>query len=352
MKTDITIPIGDIESIEDESQLEDLLSRPSEADVACVRRLDSDVLIIGGGGKMGPSLARLVRRAMDAGRVERRVIAVSAEWLPGTRSALDACGVETIACDLLAPGAVERLPACSNLLYLAGRKFGTAGRADLTWAINTLLPGHVMRVLQCSRVVAFSSGNVYGSVPVAGGGSRECDTPVPVGEYAQSCLGRELVFEYFSRERAIACLLFRLNYAVDLRYGVVVDIARRVFTGAPVDVSVGYVNAIWQGDAISYALRALDLAAAPPRVLNVTGAELVNVRDLATWFGETFGRPPRFEGREEPAALLSDASQCHAVLGRPQVDLDRLRRWVAAWILGGGKELGKPTHYEVTDGRF
>jgi nucleoside-diphosphate-sugar epimerase len=344
--------VADLAAVESIARLEEVLSRPSPADVACLRRFDGDIAILGAGGKMGPSLSRRVRRASDAAGGSRRVIAVSISWEPGVRESLSSDGIETRTCDFLDVAALARLPLCPNVLYLVGRKFGTEGRSDLTWAVNTLAPAYMADRFTDSRVVVFSSGNVYGMVPVEGDGSVETDLPVPVGEYAQSCLGRERVAEYFSRARGMRCLLFRLNYAVDLRYGVVMDVGRRVFEGQAIDLRVGHANVIWQGDALSYALRCLELAASPARVLNVTGPDLVRIRDLARWFGERFGREPRFEGEEGRTALLSNAGACYAALGRPEVSLDRLRDWAARWIESGGPRLDKPTKYEVVDGRY
>ncbi len=344
--------VADLAAVESIARLEEVLSRPSPADVACLRRLDGDIVILGAGGKMGPSLSHRVRRASDAAGGSRRVIAVSISWAPGVQESLSSDGIETRTCDFLDLAALARLPLCPNVLYLVGRKFGTEGRRDLTWAVNTLAPAYMADRFTDSRVVVFSSGNVYGMVPVEGDGSVETDLPVPVGEYAQSCLGRERVAEYFSRARGMRCLLFRLNYAVDLRYGVVMDVGRRVFEGQAIDLRVGHANVIWQGDALSYALRCLELAASPARVLNVTGPDLVRIRDLARWFGERFGREPRLEGEEGRTALLSNAGACYAALGRPEVSLDRLRDWAARWIESGGTRLDKPTKYEVVDGRY
>jgi nucleoside-diphosphate-sugar epimerase len=345
-------PLASVAAVETLDKLEELLSRPNPADTACLRRLDGDIAILGAGGKMGPSLARRVQRASTAAGVARRVIAVSVSWEPGVRESLSNDGVETLTCDVLDPYEIGRIPFCPNLLYLVGRKFGTEGRSDLTWVVNTLASAYVMGRFVDSRIVMFSSGNIYGMVPVERGGSVEIDTPVPVGEYAQSCLGRERIAEYFSRERGTRCLLFRLNYSVDLRYGVLMDVGRRVFEGRPIDLHVGYVNVIWQGDANSYALRSLELAASPARVLNVTGPELVRIRELARWFGDRLGREPRFEGEEGATALLSNAALCHATLGRPEVRFDLLREWAAHWIVSGGPRLDKPTKYEVVDGRY
>ena len=339
-------------TIEDEAHLEELLSHPSAADVAFARTLSDDVLVLGAGGKMGPSLTRRVRRALDAAGVNRRVLAVSRFSEPGLAPALERDGIETVSCDLLDPAQVERLPPALNVLYLAGRKFGSTDRPDLTWAHNSVVPAQVARRFAGARIVVFSSGNVYPPVGPSVAGSTEADAPGPVGEYAWSCLGRERVFEYFSRERKTACLLFRLFYAVDLRYGTLVDVARRVFEGEPVDLQVSRVNAIWQGDANSYAFRSLALCATPPPPLVVTGPTPVSVRGTAKRFGRIFGRPPRFTGEEGLQALLGNPSLCVSRLGPPEVSLDRLIEWTAAWVVRGGRSLGKPTHFEATDGRF
>jgi nucleoside-diphosphate-sugar epimerase len=327
------------------ADLERELSRPSEADIACLERLEGDILLLGASGKMGPSLARLARGAADEAGRPRRIFAVS-------RHPEAEAGIEAIPCDLLRREDVERLPECPNILYLAGRKFGCSGNPELTWAINTIVPSLVAERFPRSRFVVFSTGNVYPFRPIADGGSAETDAPAPVGEYAQSCLGRERVFEYYSRRDGLACVLFRLNYAVDLRYGVLVDVARRVWDGEPVDVRVPAFNAIWQRDANSYALRSLEHTASPPRILNVTGAETIAVRDAAEWFARRFGREARFTGEAGATALLSDASACHALLGRPLVGAEELMEMVAAWITSGGALLDKPTHFEVADGRF
>jgi nucleoside-diphosphate-sugar epimerase len=338
--------------IEDEAHLEEVLARPSPADVAFVRTLSDDVLVLGAGGKMGPSLARRVRRACEAAGGRPRVIAVSRFSEPGIAAGLEREGIETVACDLLDPDHVARLPLAGNVLYLAGRKFGSTDRPDLTWAHNTIVPVHVARRFEGARIVVFSSGNVYQFVAATSAGAVEGDALEPVGEYAQSCLGRERVFEYFSRERGTPCLLFRLFYAVDLRYGTLVDIARRALAGEPVDVRVGRVNAIWQGDANSYALRALALCASPARPLVVTGPDPVGVRDVAHRFAARFGRQVRFDGAEGPDALLGHPAQCLSQLGPPEVSLDRLVDWTADWVERGGRSLGKPTKFERSDGRF
>ena len=338
--------------IRDEAQLEDVLAEPSAADIECVNRLKGDILIVGAAGKMGPSLVRRVHRAIARAGSGSRVLAASRFSVPAVRESLDADGIQTIACDLLDPARIAALPRAENVLFLAGRKFGTLDRTDVTWATNTLVPARVAEHFAQSRMVVFSTGNVYPLVPATGPGSREDDPPAPVGEYAQSCLGRERVVEFVSRERNLQALIFRLNYAVDLRYGTLVDIARKVFTGEAVDLTMGCFNAIWQGDANGYALRSLELCASPPAILNVTGPERISVRESAEWFGSVFDRPPVFVNTEGPVALLSDSSRCRARLGEPTVPLPLLRQWVAHWVRTGGTSLNKPTHFEVTDGRY
>jgi dTDP-4-dehydrorhamnose reductase len=338
--------------ISDEAQLEDLLAEPSDDDVECVRRLNGDVLIVGAGGKMGPSLARRVHKAIARAGTRNRVLAASRFSAPAVRQRLETDGIHTIACDLLDHTQITALPRADNVLFLAGRKFGTLDRTDVTWATNTLVPAHVAGHLAHSRMVVFSTGNVYALTPAGGPGSTEDDPPAPVGEYAQSCLGRERVVEFVSRTRGLRALLFRLNYAVDLRYGTLVDIARRVHGGENIDLTMGFFNAIWQGDANSYAVRSLELCDSPPAILNVTGPERISVRETAEWFGSFFGRAPRFMNSEGPVALLSDSSRCRERPGEPAVTLPLLREWVAHWVKAGGASLNKPTHFEVTNGQY
>ena len=338
--------------IETEEVLEDTLAEPLPADVRCVSLLRGDVLILGASGKMGPSLARRVHRAMERSGGRYRVIAVSRFSSPAVRAGLEADGIQTLACDLLDPDQIVALPRAPNVLFLAGRKFGTLDRSDLTWTTNTVVPARVAEHFHQSRMVVFSTGNVYSLVDSQSRGSKETDIPAPVGEYAQSCLGRERVIEFVSHELAMPALIYRLNYAVDLRYGTLVDIAQKVFSGAPIDLTMGFFNAIWQGDANSYALRSLELCSSPPTILNVTGPERISVREIAEWFGSVFERTPQFVGSEGPVALLSDSSRCLALLGEPAVPLSLLCKWVAHWVQIGGASLNKPTHFEVTDGQF
>lgn len=344
------LPVKDcVQSIED---LELRLSEPTKADRDFMRDLEGDILILGAGGKMGPSLAKLARRAVEAAGVRKRITAVSRFSFAAARRHLEQAGIAVIACDLLNPAEVSCLPECQNILYLAGRKFGSSERPDLTWAANAVAPALIAQHYRYSRIMVFSTGNIYSFVDPASGGSRETDAPAPVGEYAQSCLARERIFEYCSNEHRTKCLIFRLNYATDLRYGVLVDIARKIYSGEPVDITVPAFNTIWQRDANSYALRSLALCDSPARILNVTGAETIGVRDAAQFFSERFGRPFQMQGPEGSRALLSNASLCHSLLGRPSVSLASLKDWVAGWVSRGGESLNKPTHFEVVEGAF
>jgi len=335
-----------------EDELEERLSRPTEADIAHAASLEGDVLILGAGGKMGPSLARLAKRsALQASR-NTRVIAVARFTDQSLPAHLAADGVETLACDLLEPGALARLPEAPNVIFMAARKFGTQGSAHLTWAMNTYLPGLVAERYRDSRIVAFSTGNVYPLAPVASGGAVESTATAPVGEYAQSALGRERMFEYGSDRWGTRAVLLRLNYAVELRYGVLVDIARAVFERRPVDLRMGFFNTIWQRDANSAALRSLALCQSPPLILNLTGPETLSTRTVAEEFGRRFGVEPIFSGLEAPDALLNNAGKLHQLLGLPTVTPETLIDWTAEWIQRGLPQLNKPTHFEVKDGRF
>lgn len=336
-----------------EEDLETRLAEPAPELVADLRATSGDFLILGVGGKMGPSLAHLARRALDAaGQGARKVTGVARFSEPGLRERLEGWGIRTLAADLLAPGALEALPDAPNVIFMAARKFGSTGQEAQTWAMNTFLPGLVARRFARSRIVAFSTGNVYPLVPVSSGGCTEQDPVGPVGEYAQSCLGRERMFEYVSAEHATPVTLLRLNYAVELRYGVLLDIAQKVHAGAPIDLSMGYVNVIWQGDANSVALRALAIAQSPPKVLNLTGPETLAVRDLALRLGALLGRRPAFTGMEGATALLSNAAQCTRRFGPPRVPVEQVLRWVAHWVTIGGRTLNKPTKFQVRDGKF
>ena len=338
-----------------EAELEELLSRPDAGAVRALAQHRGDVLVLGVGGKMGPSLARMLRRAADdadGASTARRIIGVSRFSSPAARAALESAGIETIACDLLEADAVRALPDAPNIVYMAGQKFGTRDAPSATWATNTGAPTLVTSRFTRSRVVAFSTGNVYPLTAVASGGSREIDAPAPVGEYAASCLGRERIFEHLAARHRSPVAIVRLNYAIDLRYGVLVDIALAVHRGEPVDLRMGHVNVIWQGDANARAIACLAHAAAPPFVVNVTGTEVLGVRHLAMQFGERFGREPRFTGEEAPDALLSDTGVMQRTLGRPLVSVDWMVDAVAGWIADGNPLLGKPTSFQTRDGRF
>jgi dTDP-4-dehydrorhamnose reductase len=344
--------MGPLDHLSSETELEDRLSAPSDADIACCRRLDGDMMVLGASGKMGPSLVRRIVRAVEAAGTRRRVFAVSRFSSQEVRRSLDEIGAVTVAGDLIDPAGVQALPECPFVLFLAGRKFGSTSDTALTWATNTVAPANVARRFSTSRIVVFSTGNVYPFVSVTAKGSRENDSLDPRGEYAQSCLGRERVFDYYSRQQQTPALFFRLNYAVDLRYGVLVDIAHAVKSGQAVDIGVSHFNVIWQGDANSYALRALEGCASPPRVLNVTGPETLSVREVAEYFARRFGVVPQFRGVPTGEALLSEASECHRWLGLPTVPAAALIDAVARWVEIDGRTLGKPTHFETADGRF
>jgi nucleoside-diphosphate-sugar epimerase len=343
---------GEKISIHDVAELEDLLSEPTEELIHTFDRLDGDIVILGVGGKMGPTLARMARRASDAARSKRRIIGVSRFSSSTLESQLHAWGVETIRCELLDRAELSQLPEAPNVVYMAGMKFGSSENESLTWAMNSLLPGLVSEKYDKSRIVAFSTGNVYGLSPVSHGGSREGDSLNPVGEYAMSCLARERIFEHFSRTNHTKVATIRLNYAAELRYGVLHDIAVRVHLNQPVALSMGYLNVIWQADASAMSLQALGNVSEPPNILNITGPELLSVRRVAEGFGQRFHKAVSFEGTESDDALLSNAQKAFGLFGGPRVDAERLMTWIADWISRGGITLAKPTHFEDRAGRF
>ena len=338
--------------IETVADLEDRLSAPTDGALETLRALEGDVLVLGAGGKMGPTLARMARRAGDRLRQRRRVLAVSRFSSAAAAAELRAHGVETIACDLADRAAVQRLPDAPNVIFMAGQKFGTSDSPELTWVLNTLVPAIVAERYAASRLVVFSTGCVYPLTPVGGPGSREDDPLGPPGEYANSCVGRERIFTHFARSHGTAALLFRLSYAIDLRYGVLLDVARKVASGEPVDVTMGFVNVIWQGDANARALQSLARTATPPCALNVTGREKVSIRELAERFGELLGRAPAIVGEEAPTAWLFDATRSFEWFGPVTVSLDEMIAATAHWVKCGGATLGKPTHFETRDGKY
>jgi len=333
--------------------LEDRLSTPSEMTVASMGRIAGDILILGAGGKMGPSLAQMARRASDEAGVSRRVIAVSRFSDPRVKSSLEASGVETIQGDLMDEAFVAALPKCENIIYMVGLKFGTDGGEARTWATNVYLPGIVCRNFVKSRIVCFSTGNVYGLVPIDQGyGSIETDVINPAGEYAMSCLGRERVFEYFSRQAQTPVTIFRLNYATELRYGLLVDLAQQVISEQPISLATGYFNVIWQAEASGMALSSLEHAECPPFYVNATGAERISCREVCLRLGELLNKDVTFRDEETHTALLSDARRAFELFGPTQVKLDQMLLWTADWILSGGEMWDKPTHFEVRDGKF
>jgi nucleoside-diphosphate-sugar epimerase len=341
-----------VASIADTQHLEDLLSEPTERVIATLARLEGDIIVLGVNGKMGPTLARMARRASEAAGIRRRIIGVSRFSSGNLEAQLQEQAIETIRCDLLDTKQLEALPDAANVVTMVGMKFGSTGQEALTWAINSYLPGMICQKFGRSRIVAFSTGNVYGLTPVCLGGSLETDPPRPEGEYALSCVGRERIYEHFSRTLNIPMALLRLNYAVEMRYGVLVDLAHKVYTGQTVDLSMGNFNALWQGDANAMALSALGELANPPFVVNLAGPELLSVRRIAENFGQLFGKTVLFSGQEAPDALLSNGQMGHRLFGYPRVGVQQMVHWIADWVRRGGESLGKPTHFEERDGKF
>jgi nucleoside-diphosphate-sugar epimerase len=335
-------------TVTDIAALDELLCRPSQALIDDLNKVDGDIMILGVAGKMGPTLAGLAKAALP----DRRIIGVARFTDMSVKAWLAARGIETIHCDLLDEAAINALPKIANIVFMAGRKFGAEGDLSLTWAMNAHVPALVAQAFKNSRIVAFSTGCVYPFVPVDGKGSDETMPPDPPGEYAQSCVGRERMFEYFSRQYATPGRLFRLNYAIEMRYGVLHDIATKVVTGKPIDVNLGHVNFIWQGDASSQALRCLAHCDTPTAPINVSGHEVLAVRDLAQQFGALLGRKPVLVGKEEPTAWLTNTSQAAKLFGLPIVDTAQLIAWTADWVVRSMPSLGKPTKYEVRDGRY
>lgn len=332
--------------------LDDFLAEPTPGVVETLRRLPGDVLIAGAGGKMGGTLSLMLAKAMQRAGLPHRVIAVSRFSSDQAKHLLESRGIEAISCDLIDRGAVAALPDAASVIFMAGQKFGTSDNPELTWAMNTVVPANIAERFRHSRIAAFSTGCVYSLTSPESGGSREDSPTAPPGEYAHSCLGREGVFRYFSKRYATPATLVRLNYSVEPRYGVLVDIARLVLDSEPIDLTMGHVNLIWQRDACAHAIQCLELADSPARPVNITGAAILSVRELALELGLRLGKTPLFTGAEGSQAWLNNASFSHSTFGLPPTPLAEMLDWTAAWLLEGGSLLGKPTHFEAGDGKF
>ncbi len=334
------------------SQVLDLMTRPSERLAADMKTLAGDIMILGAGGKIGPSLAITAKRAFEAAGLDKRVVAVSLFDYPDAPEAMRKAGVEVYEADISDPAQLKALPDIGNIIYMIGRKFGTTQNQALTWQVNSLLPSKVCERFPGANIVAFSTGNVYGMAPLSSGGFCEEDEPQPEGEYAQSCLGRERIMEYYSKKDNTPMLIFRLNYSIDVRYGVLYDIASAVYNERPVSLGQPVFNCIWQGDVCEYALRSLLHTSVPPAVLNVTGPETISTRWAAEWFGARFGKKPLFAGEEGNRAVFSNTAKMTTLLGYPNMPLEKMMDMVADWILEGGETINAPTHFETTDGKF
>ena len=333
----------------DVDHLEEVMTTPTPDLVADLGRAPGDIIILGVGGKMGPTLARLAKRAVP----DRRVVGVARFSEPGLRERLQDAGVECLAADLLDRDAIARLPKLPNVVFMAGRKFGSTGAEWLTWAMNAYVPGMVGEAFAGSRIVAFSTGCVYPFVNVLHGGATEAVPPnPPPGDYANSCVARERMFQYWSHKTRSPGRLIRLNYAIDMRYGVLHDVGRKVLSDQPINLAMGHVNVIWQGDANSMVLRSLAHCTTPASALNVSGPEILSIRALATMFGERLGRKPVFVGAEAETAWLINSAEAMRLFGYPTVPLKRMVDWVADWLASGGATLGKETHYDARDGVF
>jgi len=345
-----------VNSFEDEfgsiDELEEALSRPAPELVEMMHSLEGDFLFLGVSGKMGISMACMAKRACEQAGVNKRILGVSRFSDTANQNYLEAHGIETMAGDLLDQELLNKLPDFSNVVYLAGTKFGTQGNEAFTWVMNAYLPGLVAERFKSSRIVALSTGCVYPLVDVGSRGSLETDKPGPVGEYAQSCLGRERLFESGSKTHGTSVALIRLNYSVEMRYGVLVDIASKVDNAEPVDVSMGHANVIWQGDANNAILQSFQFCSSPAKHINITGPETVSIRDLANRFGEILNKKAIIVGEEQNTALLSDASWMFKELGHPSIQLEQVIEWTGKWIRSGRSILGKPTHFEVRDGKY
>ncbi|WP_316810076.1 NAD-dependent epimerase/dehydratase family protein [Pedobacter heparinus] len=334
------------------AQLEQELLRPSDRLIADMYKIEGDIMLLGVGGKMGPSMAKLAKLAIDQAGIKKRIIGVSRFSDASAREELEAAGIETISADLLNENDLAGLPDAPNIIYLAGTKFGTTGKEAFTWAMNAYLPGRVAERFKNSNIVVFSTGNVYPFTAVTSGGLSEDHPVAPVGEYGQSCLGRERIFQHFSEKNSTPVLIYRLNYAIDLRYGVLLEIAKAINEGRAIDLTTGNVNVIWQGDANEIAIRSLLHCSTPAKLLNVTGPETLSVKWLAEQFGLLMNKQPLFENEVQPTALLNNASEAHKLFGYPRVTIREMLEMTVSWLQGGGKISNKPTHFQERKGQF
>ncbi|MBN1445855.1 MAG: NAD(P)-dependent oxidoreductase [Candidatus Omnitrophica bacterium] len=333
-------------------ELEDNLSSPDEEVKKVVSRLKGDIAVLGVAGKMGPTIAKMIANTCSETGGKKKIFGVSRFSNKAAKTALERYGITIVECDLLEKERVSKLPDAENIIYLAGMKFGSTGKEPLTWAMNAYVPALAADRYRNSRIVALSTGNVYPFTKITEGGSREEDSPGPVGEYAQSCLGRERIFQYFSQKNNTPVSIIRLNYAAELRYGVLVDIAEKVRDGIPVELKTGHANVIWQADANRAVIKSFTLCSAPPAILNLTGPEIISVRETAEKFGEIFGRKPVFTGKEEDTALLSNSSLFCKTFGKPETTAEQMIQWTGYWLKEGKPTLNKPTHFETKNGRF
>jgi len=332
----------------DESGLEDILSEPTEATRKVIATLNGDIVVLGAGGKMGPTLAMMLKKASSG----KDIYAVSRFSERGVKTRIEEAGAKTIEADLLDESQYRKLPEVENVFYLAGMKFGTTGNQPLTWALNSFLPGSVARHYKNARIVVFSTGNVYPLVGIKSGGTQEDMMPEPVGEYAQSCLGRERIFQYFSQLHTTPVTIIRLNYANEPRYGILVDLTQKILNDEPIDLTMGAVNLIWQRDANDYIIQAISLAKSPPAILNVTGPDTVPIRQLAELIGKELDKVPKFVSQEAQTALLSNASFCFSQFGYPKTTLENMITLIVKWVTSGKKVLNKPTKYDIRNGKF
>lgn len=335
-----------------EEKLDALLTQPSEALVTDIKAIEGDIMVLGAGGKMGPSLCVLAKRAAEMAGINKRIIAVSRFSDPLVVNLLNRHGVEMISADLLDRQQREALPQVKNIIFMAGKKFGTDGNEWQTWAMNATLPAFVAEQFQNSNIVVFSSGNTYPMVPIGSGGCDETDRQAPIGEYAMSCLARERAFAYAAHAYGTKVFIYRLNFAVDLRYGVLYDLAEKILSDMPISLETPAFNIIWQGSANEMAIRGLLYAGAPAVAMNITGPETLSVRKTALELGRLLGKEPAFEGQEGNDAYLNNAALAMETFGYPAVSAKTLIRWQAQWLLDGGRGLGKPTHFEERKGRY